>query len=134
MREAFRWSVTRKVTKTATVSLFANRYEVDPFLVGKTVELRFEPEDLSVIDVVLAGEVISQAVPFRIGRHVHPKVPQAPAPPPAKDTEAGMSYLSLVRQADDREKGIGHIDYREVRLPGVAGEAGDTEQEIEEAP
>jgi len=40
----------RRVTKTATVSLYANRYEVDPGLVGRNVELRFDPEDLSVID------------------------------------------------------------------------------------
>src|SRR6202021_747640 len=76
VREAFRWSVTRRVTKTATVSLFANRYGVEPFLVGRTVELRFDPEDLTVIDVVVAGEVLGQAVPFVIGRHVHPAVPQ----------------------------------------------------------
>ncbi len=121
VREAFRWSVTRKVTKTATVSLFANRYEVDPVLVGKTVELRFEPEDLSVVDVALCGEVIGRAVPFRIGRHVHKAVPQAPAPP-TKDTAAGLSYLSLVRQADDKDKGASRIDYREVPLPGFPGE------------
>lgn len=131
VREAFRWSVTRKVTKTATVSLLGNRYAVDPVLVGRTVELRFEPEDLSVIDVALFGEVISQAVPFRIGRHVHPQVPQATASAVAADTDAGLSYLSLVREADDKEKGASHIDYREVPLPGFAcGEgAGDLEAE-----
>src|ERR1039458_6809364 len=76
VREAFRWSVTRRVTKTATVSLFANRYGVEPFLIGRAVELRFDPEDLAVIDVVLGGQVICQAVPYSIGRHVHPAVPR----------------------------------------------------------
>jgi hypothetical protein len=42
MAEAFRWSVTRRVTKTATVSLLSNRYQVGPELVGKAVELRFD--------------------------------------------------------------------------------------------
>lgn len=45
--EAFRWSVTRSVTKTAVVSLAGNRYQVGAELVGKAVELRFHPEDLS---------------------------------------------------------------------------------------
>ena len=44
VREAFRWSVMRRVTKTATVSLYANRYEVDPGLVGRNVELRFDDQ------------------------------------------------------------------------------------------
>ena len=121
VREAVRWSLTRKVTKTATVSLFANRYGVDAALVGKTVELRFDPEDLSVIDVALCGEVVCQAVPFHIGRHVHPAVPQALSASPVEDAEAGVNYLDLVRLADDEDKGASHIPYREVPLPGFDG-------------
>ena len=34
LREAFRWSVTRRVTRTATVPLEGNAYAVDPALVG----------------------------------------------------------------------------------------------------
>jgi len=117
VREAFRWSVTRRVTKTATVSLLANRYAVDPLLVGRTVELRFDPEDLTRIDVCLAGEVIGEAVPFVIGRHVHPAVPQAMRPEPTPSSP-GIDYLSLVRAADDEEKGAGRISYAEVQFPG----------------
>src|SRR5258707_12727604 len=46
LREAFRWSVTRKVTRTATVPLEGNAYAVDPALTGRRVELRYDPEDL----------------------------------------------------------------------------------------
>ena len=35
LREAFRWSVTRRVTRTATVPLEGNNYGVDPALVGR---------------------------------------------------------------------------------------------------
>ena len=35
---AFLWSEARTVTKTATVSLHSNSYEVDPALVGRKVE------------------------------------------------------------------------------------------------
>ena len=55
LRAAFLWSEFRTVTKTATVSLFANRYEVDPCLVGRKVELVFDPFDLNKIDVVYDG-------------------------------------------------------------------------------
>src|SRR5947208_15597202 len=53
LREAFRWSVTRRVTRTATVPLEGNAYAVDPALVGRRVELRYDPEDLTVIEVFL---------------------------------------------------------------------------------
>lgn len=127
VREAFRWSVTRRVTKTATVSLFSNRYEVEPFLVGRTVELRFDPEDLAAIDVVVAGEVVCQAVPFRIGRHVHPAVPQAQPAPPESEEGPGIDYLGLVRLAEEEAQGAGRIAYREVPLPGFSADDRDSE-------
>jgi putative transposase len=113
--EAFRWSVTRRVTKTATVSLFANRYGVGPELIGRTVELRFHPEDLAKVDVYDNGVAAGAAVAFVIGRHVHPAVPQAaPEPPP---TEPGVDYLGLVAAAHAEALGEGSISYR--HLPGL---------------
>ena len=47
LHEAFLWSEARTVTKTATVHLFSNSYEVDPALVGRKVELIFDPFDLT---------------------------------------------------------------------------------------
>ena len=43
VREAFLFAETRTVTKLATVSLFANHYEVDQALIGRRVELVFDP-------------------------------------------------------------------------------------------
>src|SRR4029077_8883415 len=43
LAEAFLWEEHRRVTKTATVSLHGNSYEVDPALVGRKVELVFDP-------------------------------------------------------------------------------------------
>ncbi len=43
LREAFLFCEVRTVTKVATVSLFGNNYEVDPALVGRKVELVFDP-------------------------------------------------------------------------------------------
>jgi hypothetical protein len=110
------------VTKTATVSLFANRYGVEPFLIGRAVELRFDPEDLAVIDVVLGGQVVCQAVPYSIGRHVHPAVPQARPPERQEQDGPGIDYLGLVRLAEEQAQGSGQIAYREVPLPGFATE------------
>jgi hypothetical protein len=39
LAEAFRWSVTRKVTRTATVPPEGNSYAVDPALTGRRILL-----------------------------------------------------------------------------------------------
>ncbi len=118
IREAFRWSVTRKVTRTATVPLEGNSYAVDPALTGRRVELRYDPEDLTVIEVFLDGRPAGAAVPFAIRRHVHRAVPQAATPPPAA---TGIDYLGLVAAAHDEEAGTGtKIDF--ARLGMLAGD------------
>src|SRR5438046_779998 len=77
LREAFRWPVTRRVTRTATVPLEGNAYAVDPALTGRRVELRYDPEGLTVIEVFLDGKPAGAATPFITRRHVHRAVPQA---------------------------------------------------------
>src|SRR6266480_2044670 len=109
LREAFRWSVTRKVTRTATVPLEGNAYAVDPALTGRRAELRYDPEDLSQIDVYLDGRPAGKAVPFVTRRHVHRAVPQAATPDP---DPTGIDYLALVAAAHDDEAGTGaKIDF-----------------------
>jgi len=107
LHEAFLWSETRMVTKTATVSLFSNLYEVDAALVGRRVELVFDPFDLTDIEVRFAHRPMGKAVPVRIGRHSHPQArpEDSPAPPPT-----GISYLRLVqaRQEADWEARISY--------------------------
>ena len=65
LREAFLWAEHRQVTKQAMVSLFGNRYQVDPALVGATVELVFDPFDLTKIEVRYQGRPMGAAVPDR---------------------------------------------------------------------
>jgi len=102
LAEAFRWGEWRTVTKTATVSLHGNLYEVDPALAGARVELVFDPFDLTTIDVRHHARPAGKAVPFQIGRHVHPKA-RADAPPPQAPT--GIDYLRLVEDRHTRALG-----------------------------
>nr|MDQ3384239.1 DDE-type integrase/transposase/recombinase [Actinomycetota bacterium] len=94
LAEAFLWSQHRAVTKTATVSLHGNTYEVDAALVGRRVELVFDPFDLTGVTVRYAGRDMGTAVPHHVGRHVHPAA-RAEVPTPAPVT--GIDYLTLVR-------------------------------------
>jgi len=106
--------VTRKVTRTATVPLEGNAYAVDPALTGRRVELRYDPEDLSRLDVFLDGKPAGAAVPFVTRRHVHRAVPQATGPAPAP---TGIDYLGLVAAAHDNEAGTGaKIDFAQLGM------------------
>jgi putative transposase len=116
LREAFRWSVARKVTRTATVPLEGNAYGVDPRLVGRRVELRYDPEDLTRIDVYLEGKSAGVAVPFVIGRHTHRQVPQASHPLPEA---TGIDYLGLVQTAHEEAAGTTSIDYSQLKIFGI---------------
>lgn len=51
VEESFLHRITRKVTPTATVSLFNVSYEVPQHYIGKTIHLRYRPGDLSEIYV-----------------------------------------------------------------------------------
>lgn len=98
LAEAFLWEAHRTVTKTALVSLHANTYQVDPALIGRRVELVFDPFDLTTIEIRLGGAPKGLAIPHRIARHAHPKArPETPAPPPAPPS--GIDYLRLVDAA-----------------------------------
>ena len=109
LREAFLWEDRRVVTKTATVSLHGNTYQVDdPVLARRRVELVYDPFDLSRLDVRLDGRPAGIATPFLIRRHAHPKArPELPAPPPPP-TE--IDYLALVATSHERDLADG-INY-----------------------
>lgn len=97
LAEAFLWEEHRTVKKTALVSLHSNTYQVDPALVGRRVELVFDPFDLTTIEVRLDGAPKGLAIPHRISRHAHPKArPETQTPPPAA---TGVDYLRLVDTA-----------------------------------
>jgi putative transposase len=100
LREAFLWSEYRTVTKTATVSLHGNIYQVGELLTGRKAELVFDPFDLEDIEVRHGGRSFGKAVAFKIGRHSHPKArPEQPGHQPP--TTTGIDYLRLLDTAHE---------------------------------
>jgi putative transposase len=102
LTEAFLWSEQRTVTKTATVSLHGNTYQVPAALAGRKVELVFSPFNLESIEVRHRGHSYGPAVPHVITRHTHPKarpetVEQTPAP------ATGIAYLHMVADAHQQQ-------------------------------
>lgn len=119
LREAFLWAEHRTVAKTATVNLHGNLYEVDAALVGRRVELVFDPFDLTRIEVRWQGRPMGTAVPHRIGRHVHHKArPDETTPPPAP---TGIDYLHLV-EAQHAAELAGRLRYSQLGDQHVPGQ------------
>jgi putative transposase len=109
LAEAFRWSEHRTVSKTAVVSFQGNRYQVDPLLVGRRVELVFDPFDLTDIRVRSDGADAGKALPHQISRHAHPKArPETPPEPPRATT--GIDYLALI-DTEHTQTLAGRVNY-----------------------
>ncbi len=122
LREAFLWAEDRSVSKTAMVSLHGNRYEVDPVLVGRRVQLVFDPFDLATLEVRYDQRPFGTAVPHVLATHTHPK---ATAEPPdvldgMASTPTGIDYLALI-EAEHR-----HATRRTINFADL----GDDDQEV----
>lgn len=122
LREAFLWSATRQVTKTATVSFQANRYEVDPALVGRRVELIFDPFDLNRIEIRHNGQSFGLAVVHRMSAHVHAQVQGRRDHPDDPPAPTGIDYLALIeaehRDATRRSINFADLDRDDDTRPG----------------
>lgn len=88
----------RLVRKTAIISLHGNRYQVDPALVGSQVELRYDPFDLSRVEVWVGGRFHQLATPHTLSTTTAPGTPQDPEPPTPRVT---LSYLKLLKAQHD---------------------------------
>jgi putative transposase len=120
---AFHWELTRTVTATRTVSLHGNLYEVDPTLVGRRVQLRYDPEDLSQVTVWHHDRPAGTATPAELRTHVDPKLRAANRAEPGPPT--GLAYLDAL-VADHAAALAGGLSYHQPP-PAVDAEP-DTDQ------
>ena len=111
------------------MSLHSNQYEVDPALVGRKVELVFDPFDLTRIEVRYQHRPMGLAVPLVIGRHTHPQAQRELPPPP---TGTGIDYLRLLAEQRDAELGGHPIDYSALAEPDGDGDRDPNQQDEEE--
>ncbi|MBC7543300.1 MAG: DDE-type integrase/transposase/recombinase [Candidatus Sericytochromatia bacterium] len=73
IHDIFLWEETRLVQKTGTVSLAGNAYRVSDALVGRTVQVRYDPLDLATVKVYTNGAFCEIAAPYRLTAHTHRK-------------------------------------------------------------
>jgi putative transposase len=100
LRHAFLHREQRTVTTTATFPFQGNRYRVAAFLRNQKVELRYDPFDLTRIEVWFQNTFLQLAEPDHVVTTVHPDVEPDPLPTPPPDT--GLDYLALLRAERER--------------------------------
>jgi putative transposase len=116
--QAFRWRETRKVRKDGRIELQGNAYQVDAAFIGRTLELRFDPFDLSSLELWFEGRCLGSAKVAVQNRQRHIQVEKLVTAPPAAPTgTASTDYLALLRNEFDdlQRKAAGPLQF--TKLP-----------------
>ena len=105
------------------MSLHGNRYQVDPGLAGKRVELVFDPFDLTVLWVRCGGRDAGTAIPHHITRHSHPKARPEPLPGDDIPRATGIDYLALL-DAQHSKQDTKPVNYAALITPAPGARPG----------
>ena len=108
LRAAFLWSEKRTPDKSGIFSLFGTEYQVGTELAKKAVEVRYDPESLTQVEVWFGDKLVERCRPFVVQRHRRP----LPAPgrkaanraeksSPAKATANWLGHLVSRRRAEN---------------------------------
>ncbi len=93
LTDAFLFSATRTTDKTAIFSLHGTRFQTGPDLARKQVEVRYDPEDLGVVEVWHKDAFVERVQPYEVTAH---RRPVAPVTPPTSPNESNSDYLSTL--------------------------------------
>jgi putative transposase len=96
LRNAFLFRTARRVSKSGTFDFLGNRYSAPGFLVRQSIQIRYDPFDLSVIEIWFNDQFIDNAQAAHLQTTVQPGLSPDPSPPPKPTT--GTDYLALLRQ------------------------------------
>jgi len=115
--EIFLWRRTVTVDKFGTVSLEGNRYAAGADLRGRKVQLRFDPFELSRVQLWVDGLRRGEIAPEVLVEHVAEPVRADPDPPHARAT--GTSFLAVLREQYEAEirRQAEDIPFRQVPAP-----------------
>jgi putative transposase len=97
LRQAFLWRITRKVSSSSTIELQGNTYQVDlgNFLRGQRIELRFDPFDLTHLDIYRDGKHATSVTLVHGKRQYHQDIERLV--PEQLRAKAGADFLAKLR-------------------------------------
>jgi len=97
LRRLFFYRLNRLMRRDSTFMLRGQLYEVPPQFAGQTIEVRFDPLDLSKVEIYFQGEAQAMARPIdAVINPLQSSLKPVPAPPPALPTDS--SFVGLLEQ------------------------------------
>ena len=133
VRRAFLWREKRKVRRDATLSLQGNRYQVEPQWAGRTLELRFDPFDLSQLELYLEGRRLGLATVVVQQRQRHLAVARlATEPPDPPKPQSSLDYLAVLRAEyhTQQQRTLGPLQFARVLAPEANPATMPTAEEV----
>jgi len=100
VRQSFLWQEKRRVDKTGCFTLDGNTYEVSAALVRRQITVRYDPYDLSVIQVFYGGEAYPDAEPLDLRKPRHRDLGQVSRTP---TITTNLNFLELAKRQYDEE-------------------------------
>jgi len=115
LRKAFLWREIRKVRRDGRIELQGNTYQVPTHLSGQKIELRFDPFDLSNLELWFDGKNLGQATVTQQGREKHIAVERLVTQPPAQPAQpkSSLDYLAVLRaeHQENLRKDAGQLQF-----------------------
>lgn len=100
-----------------------NRYSVEDSLRGKKIQIRYNPFDLSLIQIWMDRIRYEDAKPLELRSQKHSKLPEDPGEP---QSSVVSNYLELLKQQQEEQKrkALGTTSYALLKEKKERGEEG----------
>jgi putative transposase len=103
LRRLFFYRVARLVRRDSTFLLRGHFYEAPPQFAGQTIEARFDPLDLSQVEIYFQGQ--AHSIARIVDAVVNAQLPSAKLLPSPAPEPTGINFVELLQQKqDDQEK------------------------------
>ena len=102
LRRLFFYRLDRLVRRDSTFLLRNRFYEAPPHLARQTIEVRFDPLDLSQVEVYFQGQLEGAARP--VDPVVNAQLPSSKPPAAAKPEPTGINFVELLHQKQQEQE------------------------------
>lgn len=100
----FLWRERRVVDKYGFISLRGNKYRIRDIGCGETIELRFDPFDLSRIHVYRNAAFVSTVQAYKLTRIEYAEMPEETKKPAAVVSKEAQQYFTAIREKHLQDK------------------------------
>lgn len=111
LRRLFFYRLNRLVRRDSTFLLRGHFFEAPPEFTGETIEVRFDPLDLSQVEIYVRGEARALARP--VEAVINAQLPSRKLEPAPAPKATGINFVELLeqkRQSPDQEPDPGKLD------------------------